>query len=794
MRVVFTSCLTAFALSAVLLTTSLQATPMLPAGDSTIVAFGDSTTAIRPGSIANVYADLLRTELPADGITGSVLNKGVGGNNTNHATSRFSTDVLANNPDLVVMQFGINDSAWNVWENPPATAPRVALSTYISNMTSMTQQLKAAGSQVILMTPNAMRWTPALLNLYGVPPYDPNDPMGFNNTMLPYCQAVRDLAAAESVPLVDVYNMFVDYDAVSGQSMDNLLLDGMHPNGAGHRMIADALIETITGNGVTPPPTNLPSADFAYKYEATTDLPTVEDSGAGKTNWDKAVVRVPDNFAVNTGAGTLNYNSASVDPTKTLGDGGEWFASSNETTDSAWVANVSAGTSYTVEFSVKVNDSGATGTGLTPGAAGFHAVVDNGDERLWVNVATDHVAIGEGNLEARVLQGNVDNSSDFHDYRIAFDGVRQRYNVWRDGILIGKDIDSEYVSSKNDVGFGDMSSTSWADAELDHFRWDPTNNYEPMALDPVVLSEKGSDDFGYKYEANSDLPSVEDSGAGKTNWAFFDYTSIPFDANFQVADGKLSYSTTGYYPDPGYGGEWFFSDTTVADSAWAEQIYGGNSFTAEFSAKVTGGEGATPGLHTSFENGIEGIWLTVDTDHIAIGDGFGEDAILLDGVDNFSDFHTYRIAFDAVSRKFQVWRDGEHIGVDLDAAYETLLRRLSFGDGTSSGFGDAEIDFFRWDATGAYAPESLTLIPGDFNGDGSVDVSDLGILATNYGGTEGMELIDGDADGDGDVDVSDLGILATNYGTTSVAAVPEPSVLIGLLGLVLAGCCTRRRR
>ena len=93
------------------------------------------------------------------------------------------------------------------------------------------------------------------------------------------------------------------------------------------------------------------------------------------------------------------------------------------------------------------------------------------------------------------------------------------------------------------------------------------------------------------------------------------------------------------------------------------------------------------------------------------------------------------------------------------------------------------------------APE-VTLLPGDFNGDGAVDVSDLGILATYYGTASGADLSMGDATGDGAVDVSDLGNLATNYGTSVAATVPEPGLvcllLVGLVALLL-GSRGRRR-
>ena len=49
-------------------------------------------------------------------------------------------------------------------------------------------------------------------------------------------------------------------------------------------------------------------------------------------------------------------------------------------------------------------------------------------------------------------------------------------------------------------------------------------------------------------------------------------------------------------------------------------------------------------------------------------------------------------------------------------------------------------------------------IPGDLNGDGSVDGADLGLLLSNWGGT-GL----GDLNGDGVVNGADLGILLSNW-------------------------------
>jgi hypothetical protein len=55
-------------------------------------------------------------------------------------------------------------------------------------------------------------------------------------------------------------------------------------------------------------------------------------------------------------------------------------------------------------------------------------------------------------------------------------------------------------------------------------------------------------------------------------------------------------------------------------------------------------------------------------------------------------------------------------------------------------------------------------VAGDANGDGMVDVGDLGILAANYGAIAGLSWSKGDFNSDGAVDVGDLGILAAHYG------------------------------
>ncbi len=207
----------------------------------TIVCFGDSTTAPRSG--ITIYPMLLEWELEGSGRAIKIVNAGRGSDSTESARERFEPQVLAHKPDLVVLQFGLNDSAIDVWRGQ--TEPRLPIDEYERNLERFVTELKAVGSRVILMTPNPVRWTDKLKELYGKPPYNPDDPDGFNGLVREYAERCRQVAARQQVPLVDTFTMFQDYGKQDGQTVDALLSDGMHPNDAGHALEADALLPII---------------------------------------------------------------------------------------------------------------------------------------------------------------------------------------------------------------------------------------------------------------------------------------------------------------------------------------------------------------------------------------------------------------------------------------------------------------------------------------------------------------------------------------------------------------------
>jgi lysophospholipase L1-like esterase len=213
--------------------------------DMVIVAFGDSTTALRP-TVPKVYAQILQDTLP--GVLGKsvqVYNAGVGGNQTYNALGRLDADVRNRHPQTVIVQFGINDSwVYSGVQGDPSEVPidaaaqvghpRASYGNYTANLTGIITALKGDGARVILMTPNQLQTT------------GPGAEMPWRNDRLAtYAQAVRGVAAAENVELLDVWKMYSDYTAVPGHSITDLLVDSQHPGQLGHQMVADRLTAMI---------------------------------------------------------------------------------------------------------------------------------------------------------------------------------------------------------------------------------------------------------------------------------------------------------------------------------------------------------------------------------------------------------------------------------------------------------------------------------------------------------------------------------------------------------------------
>lgn len=198
-----------------------------------IVAFGNSITATR-NTIDQVFAQRLPSLLLAEGIKAEVINSGIPGSHTGsikdhdlfkikHGMDRFEADVLAHEPDLVIIGFGTNDA--HIDGSEPDGKSRIPLKEYKRNLKFMIKELQSIGADVILIAPNGLRGK--------YPDYQ-------NVRLAQYVEVIKKLSEKYNTGLVDNFRLFSDYYA-QNTSGEELLLDGVHPNDKGHALMADKL-------------------------------------------------------------------------------------------------------------------------------------------------------------------------------------------------------------------------------------------------------------------------------------------------------------------------------------------------------------------------------------------------------------------------------------------------------------------------------------------------------------------------------------------------------------------------
>lgn len=182
--------------------------------DATIVCFGDSITAgyaVRRG-FPSFWLESLRQRFPDSKI--EMINSGISGDTSQDGLSRLDWAVLSYEPDLVTINFGINDCVLGL-----------SLEEFEMNLVEMVRRIRAGpDSEILLLSSQPLE----------SPPYD--------QRVLDYYQTVERVAKEMNVGFVDVYGAWMKR-VRAGMPLDSLILPGLdHPNEAGYRIIAEELM------------------------------------------------------------------------------------------------------------------------------------------------------------------------------------------------------------------------------------------------------------------------------------------------------------------------------------------------------------------------------------------------------------------------------------------------------------------------------------------------------------------------------------------------------------------------
>jgi acyl-CoA thioesterase-1 len=174
----------------------------------TIVAFGDSLTSGHHLQSKDAYPSLLQSRLKASGLPFTVVNRGVSGDTTTRALSRFDA-ALAEHPQILILELGVNDGLRGV----PIPVVR-------ANLEKMITAAQAQHIEVVLCAMEAL-------------------PLQGWQYTIAFHQMYEDLAGAYGVTLVPFL-----MNGVLGNP-DLISDDGVHPNAAGARHIAETIYEYV---------------------------------------------------------------------------------------------------------------------------------------------------------------------------------------------------------------------------------------------------------------------------------------------------------------------------------------------------------------------------------------------------------------------------------------------------------------------------------------------------------------------------------------------------------------------
>ena len=175
---------------------------------------GVHLTAIVPGrSYPEVLQSQLQAAYPAQSGSIEVANRGLGGETLYEGVVRFDRMFPPSRADVVLLQEGVNGLGFAGPDGSTAM------------MRVMVQEAKASGAKVFVGSmiptlPNRQRTQNAA-------------------ALLAYNDVLREMCTQEGVTYVDLYNgMLADADQLIG-------VDGLHPNEAGYRRIAEVFFSAI---------------------------------------------------------------------------------------------------------------------------------------------------------------------------------------------------------------------------------------------------------------------------------------------------------------------------------------------------------------------------------------------------------------------------------------------------------------------------------------------------------------------------------------------------------------------
>ena len=195
-----------------------------------VIFFGDSIT--QAGVNAGGYIKRIDSMCKAEGSADKYefIGAGIGGNKVYDLYLRMENDVLAKEPDVVIIYIGVND----VWHKSSSGTGTDA-DKFERFYQALIDKLKARNIKIILCTPASIGEKTDFSN--------PQD-----GDMNEYSNIIRKIAKRNELPIVDLRKAFHEYNLKNNPDNKDrgiLTTDRVHLNAKGNQLVADEMWKVI---------------------------------------------------------------------------------------------------------------------------------------------------------------------------------------------------------------------------------------------------------------------------------------------------------------------------------------------------------------------------------------------------------------------------------------------------------------------------------------------------------------------------------------------------------------------
>lgn len=196
-----------------------------------VVFFGDSITqaGVNPGGYITVLRDMLDKKGYKDQY--ELIGAGIGGNKVYDLYLRMEEDVLAKNPDIVVIWVGVND----VWHKQSFGTGTDA-DKFEKFYNAIIKKLKDRNIKVMICTPSAIGERTDFSN-------------ELDGDLNKYASIIRKIGADNQVPVIDLRKAFLEYNLANNKENKEsgiLTSDRVHLNEKGNQFVAEKMLEALT--------------------------------------------------------------------------------------------------------------------------------------------------------------------------------------------------------------------------------------------------------------------------------------------------------------------------------------------------------------------------------------------------------------------------------------------------------------------------------------------------------------------------------------------------------------------